>query len=125
MPIVRGLIQIKPFGPVRPNFSGMSVPGSRSPAPPILSAPLTMPLQFHHAVEKIEIWSATTGGYSFVISFESPAGTGFHGRFGYVASWRAAHHSRGAVKIDGSPFATFEEAEAACNVMLEHLTAEN
>lgn len=99
--------------------------GTRQPTPPILSAPLTMPLQFHHAVEKIEIWSATTDGYSFVISFESPAGTGFHGRFGYLASWRAAHHSRGAVKIGGSPFATFEEAEAACNVTLEHLTAEN
>ena len=86
---------------------------------------LTMPLQFHRAVETIEIWSATTDGCSFVISFESPAGTGFHGRFGYVASWRAAHHRRGAVKIAGSPFTTFEEAEAACNVTLKHLKAED
>jgi hypothetical protein len=37
-----------------------------------------MPLQFHRAVEKMEIWSATSDGYSFVISFESPAGPGFH-----------------------------------------------
>ena len=84
-----------------------------------------MPLQFHRAVETMEIWSANTDGYSFVISFESPAGTGFHGRSGYVASWRTAYPGRGAVKIVGSPFATLEEAEAACNAMLKHLTPES
>jgi hypothetical protein len=81
-----------------------------------------MPLQFHRAVETMEIWSAASAGYSFVISFESPAGTGFHGKPGYVASWRPEYQGRGAVKITGSPFATLEEAETACNVMLEHLT---
>jgi len=32
-----------------------------------------MPLQFERAVEKMEIWSANSDGYSFVISYESPA----------------------------------------------------
>jgi hypothetical protein len=47
---------------------------------------LAMPLQFHRAVEDMEIWSATNEGYSFVITYESPAGPGFHGRAGYMAS---------------------------------------
>jgi len=80
-----------------------------------------MPLQFHRAVEGMEIWSVTSGGYSFVISFESPAGAGFHGRPKYVASWRPVYKGRGAIKIAGSPFKSFEEAEAACNEMLKHL----
>jgi hypothetical protein len=84
-----------------------------------------MPLQFHRAVEKMEIWSATSDGYSFVISFESPAGPGFHGRPGYVASWRLAYRGRGAIRVTGSPFRTFEEAEAACDAMLKHLMSEN
>lgn len=84
-----------------------------------------MPLQFHHAVEKMEIWSATSDGYSFVISFESTAGPGFHGRPGYVASWRPAYGGRGAIKITGSPFKTFDGAEVACNAMLKLLISEN
>jgi hypothetical protein len=84
-----------------------------------------MPLQFHHAVEQMEIWSATSDGYSFVISFESTTGPGFHGRLGYVASWRLAYGGRGAVEITGSPFKTFDEAEVACNAMLELLIGEN
>ena len=69
----------------------------------------------------MEIWSATSEGYSFVISYESPAGPGFHGRAGYIASWRPVYKGRGAIRITGSPFKTFDEAEAACCAMLEYL----
>jgi hypothetical protein len=83
-----------------------------------------MPLHFHRAAEKIEIWSAYSDGYSFVISNESLAGPGFHGRPGYLASWRP-YPGFGAIKIIGSPFKTFDEAEAACNAMLRDLKNEN
>jgi hypothetical protein len=36
-------------------------------------------LQFSRAVEDTEIWSAIGDGFSFVISYESPTGPGFHG----------------------------------------------
>jgi hypothetical protein len=78
-----------------------------------------MALQFHRAVEHMEIWSANSDGFSFVITHESPAGPGFHGRPGYVASWRPLYQSRGAIRIIGSPFKTFIEAEDACNTMLK------
>jgi hypothetical protein len=80
-----------------------------------------MALQFHRAVEHLEIWSASADYFSFVITYGSPTGQGFRGRFGYVASWRPLHQSRGAIKIGGSPFKTFADAEDACNVMLKHL----
>ncbi len=80
-----------------------------------------MSLQFHRAVEDMEIWSATGDGFSFVITYETPAGTGFHGRAGYVASWRALYRGNGAIKVGGSAFASFAEAEKAGNTMLEHL----
>ncbi|HEY7845072.1 MAG TPA: hypothetical protein VID30_15525 [Bradyrhizobium sp.] len=82
-----------------------------------------MPLQFHRAVEQMEIWSATSDGYTFVISFESFTGPGFHGRPGYVASWRPIYQGRGAIRITGSPFKTLDEAEAACDTTLNHLTS--
>ena len=85
---------------------------------------MAMPLQFHRAVEDMEIWSATSEGYSFVISHENPTGSGFHGRAGYIASWRPVYEVRGAVRITGSPFRTFDEAEAACDAMLKHLTSD-
>jgi hypothetical protein len=84
-----------------------------------------MPLQFHRAVENMEIWSAYSDGYSFVISFESPAGPGFHGRGGYLASWRPAYAGLGAIRIISSPFKTFDEAEAACDAMLKNLMSDN
>ena len=84
---------------------------------------LTMPLQFHRAFETLEIWSASSDEYSFVVSFENPAGQGFHGRTGYVASWRRISSSRSAVRITGSPFKTLDDAEAACDAMLTHLTS--
>ena len=70
----------------------------------------------------MKLWSTTTHAFSFLIHCERPAGPGFHGRPGYVASWRPLYQSRGAIKIGGSPFKTFAEAEVACNAMLKHLT---
>jgi len=63
-------------------------------------------------------------GFSFVITHGSRAGHGFRGQPGYVASWRPLDQSRGAIKIGGSPFTTFAEAEGACNIMLKHLTSD-
>lgn len=80
-----------------------------------------MPLQFHRSVRDMEIWSASSHGFSFVISFESPGGSGFHGRSGYLASWRPLHKNQAAIKIGGSPFGTLAEAEVACRNMIEHL----
>ena len=75
-------------------------------------------LQFHQAVEKMDVWSASSADISFVITFASPTGPGFHGRRGFLASWRPIYSSTGAVKLTGSPFNTFADAEAACNTML-------
>jgi hypothetical protein len=38
-------------------------------------------------------------------------GTGFHGSAGFVGSWRPLYQSRGPIRIGGSPFKTFAEAE--------------
>ena len=82
-------------------------------------------LQFERVVEEMEIWSANSDGYSFTISFfESFSGVGFHGRPGYVASWRPLYGVRGAIKIIGSPFKSFDEAEVACDAMLKHLMSD-
>jgi hypothetical protein len=75
-------------------------------------------LQFHRAVENMDVWSASSVDISFVISFASHAGPGFHGRHGFLASWRPLYSSRPSVKIIGSPFKTFADAEDACNAML-------
>ena len=74
-------------------------------------------------VEDMEIWNASDNGLSFVISYESRGGPGFHGRTGFVASWRPIHQNRSAIRIGGSPFKTFAEAEEACKAMLGHLTS--
>jgi hypothetical protein len=74
-------------------------------------------------VPDMEIWSGSSSGFSFVISYESPSGPGFHGRTGFVASWRPIHHQKtSTIKIGGSPFKTLAEAEEACEAMLSHLT---
>jgi hypothetical protein len=83
-----------------------------------------MRLQFNRAAERIEIWSAYSSNYSFVISYESHNGAGFRGRPGYLASWRPLNRGIGAIKILGSPFKSFDEAEAACNAMLEQLLSD-
>jgi hypothetical protein len=71
----------------------------------------------------MEIWNANRNGLSFVISYESRSGPGFHGRTGFVASWRAIHQNRSAIRIGGSPFKTLTEAEEACKAILRHLTS--
>jgi hypothetical protein len=81
------------------------------------------PLQFHRALAHMDIWSASHGGFSFVISHESPTGPGFHGRAGFLASSRGMNSNNLAIKIGDSPFATFAEAEEACNAMLDVLIA--
>jgi len=72
-------------------------------------------------VEDLHIWTATSSGFSFVISFEAPSGPGLRGRHGYLASWRPINQSRCAIKVGGSPFKTLDEAEIACTAMLAHL----
>jgi hypothetical protein len=74
------------------------------------------------AVEDLQIWNASSDGFSFVISFESRSGPGLHGRPGFVASWRPIYQNRCAIKVGGSPFSTLAEAEVACTAMLAHLT---
>jgi hypothetical protein len=74
------------------------------------------------ATEELEIWSASESGFSFVISNESRSGPGLHGQPGFVASWRPINFNRTAIRIGGSPFKTFAEAEKACEAMVAHLT---
>ena len=91
-----------------------------------------MALQFSRVVSPVsdmEIWNASSNGFSFVISYESSSGPGFHGRsiskprtYGFVASWRPIHQNRCAVRVIGSPFKTLGEAEEACNAMPGLLT---
>jgi len=82
---------------------------------------LSMSLHFHQTVQTMDIWSANSAGISFVISFASPNGAGLRGRHGFLASWRPLYSGSCAVKVTGSPFSTFVEAEAACNTMLSVL----
>jgi hypothetical protein len=71
----------------------------------------------------MEIWSAMSNDFSFVISYESRTGPGFRGQTGYVASWRSMGGTNmGSVRIAGSPFATRDEAESACKSTLDYLT---
>ncbi|HWX30262.1 MAG TPA: hypothetical protein VNZ53_22835 [Steroidobacteraceae bacterium] len=70
----------------------------------------------------MKIWKANSNGFSFVISYESRSGPGFHGRTGFVASWRPIDQNRSAIRVGGSPFETRAEAEEACEAMLGHLT---
>lgn len=74
------------------------------------------------ATVELEIWSASERGFHFVISNESSSGPGLHGRPGFVASWRTINLNRPAIRVGGSPFKTFAEAEKACEVMLVNLT---
>ena len=77
-----------------------------------------MSLHFHRAVENLDVWSASSTDISFVITFASPDGPGFRGRLGFLATWRPLYLGTPAVKVTGSPFNTFADAEAACNTML-------
>jgi hypothetical protein len=75
------------------------------------------------ATEELEIWSASECGFSFVISNESRSGRGLHGQPGFVASWRPIHINKPAIRVGGSPFKTFAEAEKACEAIRAHLTS--
>ena len=84
-----------------------------------------MAMQFTRVVSPVkdmEIWNASSDGFSFVISNENRSGPGFHGPPGYVASWRSLSQNTGAIKVAGSPFKTLAEAEEACRAMLGYLT---
>jgi hypothetical protein len=84
-----------------------------------------MAMQFTRVVspvEDMEIWNASSDGFSFVISYESRSGPGFHGPPGYVASWRSLSQNTAAIRVGGSPFKTLAEAEEACKAMLGYLT---
>jgi hypothetical protein len=76
-------------------------------------------------VEDIQIWNASSNGFSFVISYENRSGPGLHGNPGFVASWRPIHQNQSAVKVIGSPFQTFTGAEQACKVVLRHLLSDD
>ena len=78
-------------------------------------------LQFQRTLKELDVWSANSDGFSFMITSESQSDPGFRGRAGYLASWRPDHLNRLAIKVVGSPFKTFENAEEACNTMLSHL----
>jgi hypothetical protein len=73
-------------------------------------------------IEGMEAWSANSGTASFVISFESRNGLGFHGETGYAVSCRPIDQSRSATSVPGSPFKTLAEAKEACNAMAPILT---
>ena len=84
-----------------------------------------MAMQFTRVVNPVadmEIWNASSDGFSFVISYESRSGPGFHGPPGYVASWCSLSQNTGAIRVAGSPFKTLDEAEEACKAMLGYLT---
>ena len=76
-------------------------------------------------VEDIQIWNASSDGFSFVISYESRSGPGLQGNPGFAASWRPLYKNLPAVKVIGSPFKTLSAAEQACEVMLGHLISDN
>ena len=76
-------------------------------------------------VEAIQIWNATSYGFSFVISYESRSGPGLQGKPGFVASWRPIYQNRSAVKVIGSPFKTLIAAEQACEAMLGYLVSDS
>jgi hypothetical protein len=83
-----------------------------------------MPLHFSPVVapqSDLKIWHANIDKYSFAISLEDSTEPGLQSKPGYVASWRALQNNKPASKVGGSPFATFVEAEEACEFTLMHL----
>jgi len=106
--------------------TSQNVGGPRSDLGPFRARWLDSGMALHFsrvapATEELEIWSASELGYSFVISNESRSGPGLHGQPGFVASWRPIDLNRTAIRVGGSPFRTFAEAEKACEAMLVHL----
>jgi hypothetical protein len=80
-------------------------------------SPINTPLR------DLEIWHAGTGEYSFAISHESRNGPALRGKPGFIASWRSRYSNKPAITVRGSPFATFIQAEEACERMLVQLTS--
>src|SRR5262249_17641625 len=76
-------------------------------------------------VKDIQIWNASSDGFSFVISYASRSGSGLRGSPGFVASWRPIHQNRTAAKVVGSPFKTLTAAQEACEVVLGHLIGDS
>jgi hypothetical protein len=64
-------------------------------------------------IEDIQVWNASSDGFSFVISYENRGGPGLQGNPGFLASWRPLHQNRPAVKVIGSPFARGKASELA------------
>jgi hypothetical protein len=48
-------------------------------------------------IEDIQIWNASSDGFSSVISYESRGGPGLQGNPGFVASWRPTYKNQFAV----------------------------
>jgi hypothetical protein len=78
-------------------------------------SPVATPLR------NLEIWHADNSEYAFAISRVSQSGTDSDGSPEYVASWRSLLHNKPTDTVGGSPFATFAEAEEACEFFLMHL----
>jgi len=84
-----------------------------------------MPLHFIPAVPPLcdmQIWQASSSEYSFAISREVRRRSEARGKPAFVASWRSRYNTKPAITVVGSPFATFAEAEQACEGMLIHLS---
>jgi hypothetical protein len=75
-------------------------------------------------VEDIQMWNASSNGFSFVISYANRGSPGFQGNPGFLASWRPVNQNRPAIKVVGSPFGTIVDAEQACEVMLGYLISD-
>ena len=70
-----------------------------------------MSLKFHSLPSpflEVVIWGARADPYGFVIS---------KGDDGYRASYKPLGSTDRAYHLDGGPFASFEEAQAACEAM--------
>ena len=75
-------------------------------------------LQFHRAVEYLDLWSASSADISFRHHICQSGGP-LHGRRGFLATWRPLHSRRGRGQGDRITVRdTSPDAEAACNTML-------
>ena len=70
---------------------------------------------------KLSRWTATTAQLSLAAAdmFATPVAVHWSSRL--YASWSLLYQNRTAIKVTGSPFKTFVEAENACNAIFSHL----
>jgi hypothetical protein len=73
-------------------------------------------------VEDLEIWSASSGGFSFVITYESRSGPGFHGRTGFLHDSTFDRKSTAAILIEAQRGDNEKAAELAGRLRLASLT---